>query len=159
MRTFSVMFVSFALFFSAAAVAMTWAFRDALFHPVEARCLSGSWEPGSSTRRGFAIIHLQYTWDNNVYDSARTFGPLDDSARSRQTLEDVQEGHNWIATNCQTQLAFVMYGVPSIAWFNDARSWNSVLAEIVLRTTFFSALFAALLTLCRYYKSKVGFTV
>jgi hypothetical protein len=147
-RTFIVTLIVSAFCFSMLAVVLAWAFRNTIFHPVQAYCVSGSWEPGRSTRRGFAIIHLQYEWDNSVYSTARTFGPLDDSTRVRQTLDDVQKGRDWIAINCRNQVVLVMRGMSSIAWFpEDDRSWNSVIASIVLRAVALAVLFSAALIL------------
>lgn len=135
--------------FCGATVGLAWLLRDQMFHRVPARCLEGHWEEGAASRRGFAILHLQYEWRGRVYDAARTFGPLDDSPRVRQTPADIQRGRNWIAANCRDQDALVMHGLPSIAWFGDQRSWNSVIAAVVLRSLVAAAAFSFAWTLVK----------
>lgn len=135
--------------FALVAATLTWLVRDHLFHPVEARCLSGHWVEGRSTRRGFAFLHLRYEWGGKTYDGYRTFGPLDDSSRVLQTPDDIQRGRDWIVANCRDQYAFVMHGLPSIAWFRDQRGWNSVIAAVILRAIALAAAFSVAAVLFR----------
>lgn len=149
MRTLIVRFLLTASFFCTAAVSLTLLLRDELFHSVPARCVEGGWEAGAASRRGFAFLRMQYEWQGQVYETLRTFGPLDDSPRKREWPEDVQRGHEWIAANCRDQPAQVMHGLPSIAWFGDERGWNSVLVGVVLRALVAAALFSAAWTSIR----------
>ena len=103
-------------------------------------------------KRGFAILLLQYEWGGKTYDNVRTFGPLDDSPRLVDTAADVQRGRDWIATECRPQTAWIMHGQPAVAWFRDARSWNSVMVAVVLRGLLLAALIAGVWTLVRRWR-------
>lgn len=133
MFTLVVRFLLTACCFCVVAVGLTFLLRDQIFHPVPARCLESGWDAGAASRRGFAFLRMQYEWQGQVYETLRTFGPLDDSPRKREWAEDVQRGHEWIAANCRDQPAQVMHGLPGIAWFGDARGWNSVIVAVALR--------------------------
>lgn len=145
MRRFFLRFLCLACCLGATAVGLTWLLREQLFHPVDARCLSGEWVAGG--KRGFAILLLQYEWDGKTYDNARTFGPLDDSPRVMDTPADVQRGRDWIATECRPQPAWIMRGQPSLVWFRDARSWHSVIVNVILRSCLLAAIGAGAWTL------------
>lgn len=143
MSAFISRFLMTACCLCAAAVGLTFLLRDQLFHAVPARCLESGWEDGGGSRRGFAFLRMQYEWQGQVYETLRTFGPLDDSARKREGPEDIQRGHDWIAANCSEQPAQVMHGLPGIAWFGDPRGWNSVIVAVALRAIALAAVMAA----------------
>jgi len=84
-----------------------------------------------------------------VYETLRTFGPLDDSPRLSQGREDIKQGRDWITANCRDQPAQVMHGLPGIAWFGDQRGWNSVIVAVLLRALAAAAVFSAAWTSIR----------
>jgi hypothetical protein len=144
-----VRFLLTACCFCAAAVSLTMLLRDQIFHSVPARCLEGNWEAGAASRRGFAYLRMQYEWQGQVHEVLHTFGPLDDSPRSREWPEDIERGRAWIAANCRDQPALVMHGLPGIAWFGDQRGWNSVIVAVALRAIALAALVVVAWTFIR----------
>lgn len=149
MRTFLVRFLLSACCFCTVAASLTFLLRDQLFHSVPARCLESGWEAGAGSRRGFAFVRMQHEWQGQVYETLRTFGPLDDSPRKREWPEDIQRGHDWIEANCRDLPAQVMHGLPGVAWFGDQRGWNSVIVAVVLRALAAAAAVAVVWTLIR----------
>jgi hypothetical protein len=84
---------------------------------------------------------MQHEWQGQVYETLRTFGPLDDSPRKREWAEDIKRGQDWMEANCCDLPAQVMRGLPGVAWFGDQRGWNSVIVAVVLRALVAAAAF------------------
>jgi hypothetical protein len=147
MKTYVLRFLLLACL-SIPVAGLAWLLRDVLFHPVDAICVSGKWVDGG-TKRGFAILQMQYEWDGSSYITARDFGPLDDSPRLVTTPADLQRARDWIAAECRPQPVWIMHGQPAVAWFRDERGRNTVIAQVVVRWLLLAALVAGVWTLVR----------